>query len=264
MSKSLVLIALIMCIIVNPCDARDGNHPLISSESWFWHQAFRPAVVAQAPEQIRLCTEVEDAAAKLPSRNSVVQQMLKEAADHLRRANVALLAEATRNSASKLHRKLPSTYGEGHGAFQTAVRSFAAMGAGSSNDEAADRLAEELSRELEADKKPAGLRGFIGAQEQPTDAVGECRHVSKLGFEVLKYDIRHEGVPKTPAVAQSLAKNLIDAAAKTRRTWYQFMSHVDGLSSPWGAGAHFLPSTPQPAKVEADHAADVEETIISS
>lgn len=264
MCKIIGLIALIFSTC-SQCNA-------FTSDAWFWHQAFRPAVTARIPEHLRLCAEAENAAANLPSRNSVVRQMLNEAADHLRRANVALLAEASKNSASKLHKILPSTSGQGLGTFESAVHTFTAEGAVSTDkklaerfdtdEEVAQRLVHDLSQELEAKKKPSGLRGFTGAQENPTDVVGECRHVSKLGFDVLKFDIRHDGVPKTPAAAQSLAKSLIQAAGQTRHTWYQFMSHVDGLSSPWGAGAHFLPSTPsQPATVEDAHVA---ETIFST
>lgn len=229
----------------------------VTSDLWFWRQAFRPAVIAHTPQHLRLSAEIENVAAHLPPRNSVVRQMLTEAADHLRRANVALLAEAAKNSASKLHRSVPSTTGASRGVFESAVQTFAAEGVMSIEDDVAQRLADALSGELEAEKNPAGLRGFIGAQKRPTDAVGECRQVSKLGFDVLKFDIRHDGVPKTPAAAQSLAKSLIHAAGETRRTWYQFMSHVDGLSSPWGAGAHFVPSTPQSSLVDASVAKTV-------
>eukprot|EP00746_Dinoflagellata_sp_MGD_P002997 gnl/MRDRNA2_/MRDRNA2_105840_c0_seq1.p1 gnl/MRDRNA2_/MRDRNA2_105840_c0~~gnl/MRDRNA2_/MRDRNA2_105840_c0_seq1.p1 ORF type:complete len:266 (+),score=33.65 gnl/MRDRNA2_/MRDRNA2_105840_c0_seq1:58-855(+) len=233
LSLSVVTLLLTIC---SPCVAG-------TSDVWFWHQAFRPAVVAHAPEHLRLCAEVASVAANLPPKNAVVRQMLTEAADHLRRANVALLVEATKNSASKLHRSVPSTIGQSRDAFENAIQTFTAEGVMSTEDEVAQRLVDELSSELEAENKPAGLRGFVGANERPTDAVGECRQVSKLGFDVLKFDIRHDGVPKTPAAAQSLAKSLIAAAGETRRTWYQFMFHVDGLSSPWGAGGHFVAST---------------------
>jgi hypothetical protein len=241
LSLSIVILFFTMC---SPCVA-------VTSDVMFWHQAFRPAVVARTPEHLRLCAEVENVAANLPPKNAVVRQMLTEAADRLRRANVALLVEATKNSASKWHRPIPSTTGESRDAFESAVQTFTAEGVMSTEEEVAQHLVDDLSHELEAEKKPAGLRGFNGAREQPTDAVSECRQVSKLGFDVLKFDMRHDGVPKTPAAAQSLAKSLVHAAGETRRTWYQFMFHVDGLSSPWGAGAHFVPSTAQSAMVDA-------------
>lgn len=236
MPKFSLSVATLLFTICSPCVA-------VTSDVSFWHQAFRPAVVAHAPEHLRLCAEAENVAANLPPKNDVVRQMLIEAADRLRRANVALLVEAAKNSASKLHRSVPSTIGQNRDAFESAVQTFTAEGVMSTEEEVAQRLVDELSHELEAENKPAGLRGFVGARERPTDAVGECRQVSKLGFDVLKFDIRHDGVPKTPAAAQSLAKNLIHAAGETRRTWYQFMFHVDGTASPWGAGAHFVPAT---------------------
>lgn len=182
-------------------------------------QFWRP--ILDAAEDLHLDAHdavVQDAtriAGELPEENSYARQALLEAADHLRRADEAVLNQAVYSSKVAAERianaggsdwsSFISSWSSGPSFLTHALRRFVDGGGYS------ERLVEQVSSR-QANILPV-LRGVSAATG---DVLSDCRLASKRAFDLLKYDIYNKGVPKTPESAKAVAHRLVDAAGETR------------------------------------------------
>merc|ERR1712196_473606 len=137
-------------------------------------------------------------ALNLPQEYSYVEQKLLEAARRLRDANEALQSQssvAQGVAEQKLNEDASSTWSWSFSwenglsysnAFSNARNRLLGDG------EYSSKLSKDV-RDRQADVEPV-LRG---AANKLGDVLKNCRLVSSLGFDILKYDIYNKGVPKT-------------------------------------------------------------------
>lgn len=189
----------------------------------FWKPILSAGEDLNMEKHLEVYAEAEIVIKNLPAANEYVRQILREALDHLKRADDAAFQQAlssARLAREKLYAPVDggSSFSFLHGGqnfLKSALKRF--IGGG--------RYPERLVQHVEqrqADILPA-LRG---AADVSGDILGECRLASKKGFDVRKYDIYNRGVPKTPQAADDMADKIIDAASETRR---HFMRSITDL-----------------------------------
>jgi hypothetical protein len=209
----------------------DETRALEIKATQFW----RP--ILEAAEELHLDAHdavVHDAtriAGDLPEENSYVRQALLDAADHLRRADQAVLNQAVRSSSLASEHMTGSEAGDWNSFFSSwsttgpkfltqALRRFVSEGRYS------ERLLEQVANR-QADILPV-LRGV---SSETGSVLSDCRLASKRAFDLLKYDIYNKGVPKTPEAAKAVAHRLVDAAGETRHRFSQLIVEMaNGLA----------------------------------
>lgn len=77
------------------------------------------------------------------------------------------------------------------------------------------RYSEKLEKHV-SNRQRDVLPALRGASGIAGNVLTDCRLSSKLGFDVMKYDIYNDGVPKTPKVAKDAADRLVKASGETR------------------------------------------------
>lgn len=192
----------------------------------FWGSFLRSAQELQLEEHVQLLADTGRVIQELPPENEYVREALEEAARHLRSASDALLAQAARTSQAAgdgLARKDRSEWigsslltGSGHlDVFSRAIRRF--VGGGTYSEQL---LSSVQSRQADI------LPSLRGASEVTGTVLSDCHAAQRGGFDVLKYDLYHKGVPKTPESAKDVANRIIDASSSMHRRFTSFIGQA--------------------------------------
>jgi len=184
----------------------------------FWQPVLssaEAAKMASAYVHLSVYEEVETAIYTLPAENAHVHKLLTDALSRLKRADRTVFKQALESSeiASEQLVARPRNVGfsfltGGQNYFVQAIRNF--VGFGRYSEQAGQQVQQRL-----AEVTPV-LRGAAAATG---DVLSDCREGSKLAFDVLKYDIYTDGVPKTPEIAKVAAYSLVDAIGETRHNF---------------------------------------------
>jgi cell division septum initiation protein DivIVA len=190
----------------------------------FWKPILNAAEDVKMEKHLELYADVEAAINELPAENTYVRQTLREALDHLKRADDASFKQALASS-SIATEKLNAPYGQtgdsfsflhgGQNFLKAALKRF--IGGGRYPEKLVDHVEQRQADILPVLRGAASITGNI---------LTDCRLASKKGFDVRKYDIYNKGVPKTPKRASELADKIIDAAGETR---HRFTSSITDL-----------------------------------
>lgn len=197
----------------------------------FWKPILSAAEDVKMEEHLQLYADAEVVIDGLPAENVYVRSTLREALEHLKSADDAVFKQALASSnVAKQNLDGPCegssgglsflTGGGYKGFMQSALKRF--IGGG----RYPEKLVEHVQRRQD-DILPV-LRGVAGSTGS---ILSDCRLASKKGFDVRKYDIYNDGVPKTPQVADDMADRIIDAAGETRRRFMRGVTDmVKGLT----------------------------------
>lgn len=187
----------------------------------FWSAMLDRAEDSLALARLSFCDEADALISQLPKENEFVQSKLGEAVEHLRRANKQLIAQSqgTREVAEQKTAEA-SAGGWSWGWSKSwnwndglSFKNFWKHAAAELQEGGA--YAQALGRDV-ADRQAEALPVLRGAADRLGGVLQACRQTSRLSFDVLKYDIYHRGVPKTPAAAKDVADKLIAAQRETR------------------------------------------------
>lgn len=203
--------------------ATDERRALDIKGQNFWQPLLDNAEASKmtsAYKHLSVYEEVEAAITALPAANSHVRELLNEALTKLKRTDHSVFNQAVESAEVSSQQLLDGPKDEdafsfltgGQNYFTQAIRRFVGFGKYS------ERLGQQIRRR-QSDVAPM-LRG---AASVTTDVLRDCREASKLGFDVLKYDVYNKGVPKTPEAAKKAAYALIDAQSETR---HNFMTGI--------------------------------------
>lgn len=201
--------------------AGDEKRALELKSQQFWQPVLDNAEATKmtsAYKHLSVYEEVEAAIAELPAENSHVKQLLNDALTRVKRSDEKVFNQAMDSAEVASQQLLDGPAKEdafsfltgGQNYFTQAIRRFVGFG------QYSETLGKQVRRR-QADVTPM-LRG---AATVATNVLVDTREASKLGFDVLKYDIYTKGVPKTPEAAKKAAHKLIDAAAETRHNFMQ-------------------------------------------
>jgi hypothetical protein len=181
----------------------------------FWKPIKSAAEEVKMEKHLELYDDAEKVINDLPTENKYVRQVLREALDHLKRADDSAFKQALASSQlAKEKLDAPcdtnnafSFLSGGHFkvAFKAALKRF--VGGGRYSEKLVEHVEQRQADVLPVLRGAAGVTGNI---------LSDCRLASKKGFDVMKYDIYNRDVPKTPKVADDLADRIIDAAGETR------------------------------------------------
>lgn len=181
----------------------------------FWKPVLNAAQEVKMDSHVELYADAEAVLRDLPAENTYVRTALSEALDHLKKADDVLLEHALQSSnlaQDKLAEpcdtsSTPFSFLTGGQNFlRTALKRFISGGKYS------EKLVEHVGKR-QADILPV-LRG---AASKTGNILSDCRLASKRSFDVRKYDIYNDNVPKTPEDAKAVADRIIDASSETRR-----------------------------------------------
>lgn len=196
----------------------DESQALTIKKDKFWTSVLEPTTGTHVAEHLLLAKEAKTLAENLPKEFEYVQGKLLEAAQRLRDANDALQSQSSTAqdvAEKKLNEQPTSSWGLSfsweHGlsysnAFSHARNKFVGDGDYSS------KVAKDV-QDRQADIEPV-LRG---AASKLGNVLTNCRLVSSLSFDILKYDIYNKGVPKTTPEVKAMADRLIAAGRTTRQ-----------------------------------------------
>lgn len=201
--------------------AGDEKKALDLKSQQFWQPVLDNAEATKmtsAYKHLSVYEEVEAAIAELPTENAHVRELLKDALTRLKRSDDTVFNQAVDSAEVANQQLLDGPASEdtfsfltgGQNYFTQAIRRFVGFGKYS------ETLGKQVRRR-QADVTPM-LRG---AATVASNVLVDTREASKLGFDVLKYDIYTKGAPKTPEAAKTVAYKLIDAVSETRHNFMQ-------------------------------------------
>lgn len=190
----------------------------------FWSPVLNAAKDLQMEKHWELYTDAEAIIAGLPAENDYVRQALREALDHLKKADAVILKQAMESSKVASEKmEAPCDSGSYGFSFLTGGQNFLKAALGRFID--GGRYSEKLVKQV--DQRQADILPLLrGASSVTGNLLSDCRLASKRGFDVRKYDIYNRGVPKTPENAKDLANRIIDASGETR---HQFTSSITSM-----------------------------------
>jgi len=192
----------------------------------FWKPIVSAAEEIQMEKHFVLYAHAEDVISSLPAENEYVRQTLREALNHLKIADDASLNQALASSRLAQDR-LDAPAGQGSSGFsfltggaigsvwKAALKRF--IGGGSYPEKLMEHVGERQDGITPLLRSASGATG---------DILSNCRLASKKGFDVRKYDIYNDGVPKTPQTAKDLADLIIEAAGHTRHHFMQSITDM--------------------------------------
>merc|ERR1719486_303422 len=163
----------------------------------------------------------------LPPENEYVRQTLREALDHLKKADDVAFKQAlssSRVAKDKLDAPCdtsgsPFSFFTGGLTAKNFMKNVLKQFVGGGHYP--EKLVEHVEQR-QADIMPV-LRG---AATVTGSILSDCRLASKRSFDVRKYDIYNKGVPKTPQIADDVADRIIEASGETR---HRFTSSITDL-----------------------------------
>lgn len=197
----------------------DENKALGLKKEKFWTSMAATTEGTHVAEHLQLAKEAESLALwHLPEKYDYVQKKLLEASKRLREANEALQSQS-RSTQDVAEKKLNEDANSGwswsfsweHGlSYSNAFSNARAKLVG--DGDYSQKVAKDVA-DRQADIEPV-LRS---AASKLGDVLTNCRLVSSLSFDILKYDIYNRGVPKTPQEVKDISDKLIAAARVTRQ-----------------------------------------------
>lgn len=182
----------------------------------FWKPVMQAAQEMGMIEHLQLYEDVEKVISALPPESEYVRTAVSEALVHLRRADQLVLAQAAQSS--KLGSPAPwnlafSFLKGGQNPLAQAVRRFVSGG----------QYSETLQEQIKG--RQADILPLLREAASVTgNVLSDCRAASRRSFDVLKYDLYNEGVPKTPEIAKHVADRLVTAAGQTRHRFTSFVA----------------------------------------
>jgi hypothetical protein len=181
----------------------------------FWQPILDVGHDAHADEHLEVYAAVQAAIAELPGENQHVRDLLSEGLMRLKRADERVFLQAVESNrvASEQLYNGPGRF-ESAFSFLTGGQNF--LSAAIKRFVGGGRYSEKLLRDISS-RQGDILPGLRGVSSASGDVLTDCRLSSKLGFDVMKYDIYNKGVPKTPKVARDAADRLVSAAGETRK-----------------------------------------------
>jgi len=209
----------------------DETRALDAKSEQFWQPVLDAAEEVKPNEHAALYRDVEAVIAKLPEENTYVRTALRGAVKQLRLADDALEARASEDSELAAEKLATPAGGltEGFSFFTGSQKllSLAVLGIrhllGFSYQE---RLHEQIQQ-----RQTDILPSLRGAAKATANVLAETREASKTGFDILKYDIYQNDVPKTPEAAKQIAQRIVDAADEDRHKFLRpIVTSVDGIA----------------------------------
>lgn len=201
----------------------DERRALQIKSDEFWNIVKEAAQQTHIDAHLEVYADVEAAITALPEENKHVRDLLTEALLRLRRADAKVLQQTVQASELASERLLTTSSGDTPFSFLTGGQNFLALainrfiGGGQYTSKLTTQISDRQADILPVLREAASITGNV---------LGDCRLASKLGFDVLKYDIYNKGVPKTPPSATAAANKLVDAAGQTR---HNFMQGITGI-----------------------------------
>lgn len=201
--------------------AADENQAREIKKEKFWTSMVETTESTHVAEHLLLAAEAENLALRhLEDKYSYVKEKLVEASKRLREANEALQLQSS-DTKEVADKKLNENTGSGwnwgfswenglHLSYSNAFSDARARLVG--DGDYSQKVAKDVA-DRQADVEPV-LRS---AASKLGDVLTNCRKVSSLGFDILKYDIYNKGVPKTPPEVKAISDKLIAAARITRQ-----------------------------------------------
>jgi len=192
----------------------DDSSALNIKAEMFWKPIVSAAEDVQMHEHLALYADAEKVITSLPAENEYVRKTLTESLDHLKKADAVSFKQAL--AASRVAKEKLDNPSDGSGSgfsFLTGGQNFltAALKKFIGGSSYPDKLKEHVS-ERQADILPV-LRGASGVTG---NILKDSRLASSKAFDVLKYNLYHRDVPKTPKTATDLADRIVAAAGETR------------------------------------------------
>jgi len=197
----------------------DERRALEAKAEQFWQPVLDAAQATQmdvySGKHLAVYTQVESAIAGLPSENQHVRDLLSEALTRLKRADEKVFeqaVESTNVASEKLHNgpgnfdNVFSFMNGGQNWLASTMRRFVGGG----------RYSEKLEKHV-SNRQGDILPALRGTSKIAGSVLTDCRLSSKLSFDVMKYDIYNDGVPKTPKAATDAAERLVAASSETRK-----------------------------------------------
>jgi hypothetical protein len=205
--------------------AGDERQSLEIKNNQFWQAIQEAAKDTQIDQHILVYAEVQAAIEGMPAENQHVGGLLTDALALLRHVDEIVLEEALSSYELASGKIASGPAGEGafsflsggQNYFSLMIRRFVHGG----------QYTERVSKHV-ADRQADILPALRGAASVSGNLLKDCRETSRLGFDVLKYDIYNKDVPKTPESAKVVAHKLIDAAGQTR---HRFMRGIVGMAN---------------------------------
>lgn len=184
----------------------------------FWKPILSAAEDVKMEKHLELYADAETVINSLPPENEYVRQTLREALDHLKKADDVAFKQALSSSrVAKDKLDAPcDTSGSPFSFFTGGLTAKNFMKNVLKQFVGGGRYPEKLVEHVE--QRQADILPVLrGAADVTGNILSDCRLASKKSFDVRKYDIYNKGVPKTPKSADDLADRIIDAASETRR-----------------------------------------------
>lgn len=190
----------------------------------FWKPILGAAEDVKMEKHLELYADVEAVIKGLPAENEYVRQALREALDHLKRADDVSFKQALASSQVAKEKLDAPCDGNGGGfSFLTGGQNF--LKAALTRFVGGGRYPEKLVKHVE--QRQADILPVLrGAATVTGSVLSDCRLASKRSFDVRKYDIYNKGVPKTPQIADDVADRIIEASGETR---HRFTSSITDL-----------------------------------
>lgn len=190
----------------------------------FWNIVKEAAQKTNIDEHLQVYADAEVAIATLPEENKHVRDLLSEALLRLRRADAKVLQQTVQTSGLASERlQSSSSSADTAFSFLTGGQNFLALAI--NRFIGGGQYTSKVSKQI-SDRQADILPVLRGAASITGDVLQDCRLASKLGFDVLKYDLYNKDVPKTPPSGKAVANKLVDAAGQTR---HQFMQGITGI-----------------------------------
>jgi len=222
----------------------------------FWKPILSAAEDVNMEKHLQLYADAEAVILGLPKENDYVRKALREALDHLKSADDVSFKQALA-SASVAKEKLD-------GPRDTTSIGFSFLTGGLSPK---NFLKNALKRFIGGGRYPEKLVQHVqqrqadilpvlrGAADVSGNILSDCRLASKIGFDVRKYDIYNDGVPKTPKNADDVADRIIDAASETRSRFTRSITDlVNGITKDYEQKEENAGSTVTKASLHGLHA----------
>lgn len=195
----------------------------------FWQEVLDSAEDMKLAQHMHVYKATQQAITDLPIENVYVHETLSEALSLLRQADKSVLMQGTKAS-SVAAQRLSGDLGESPWSFFTGGgMSFlnSAIGRFTGSSTYTNRLRSHVNLR-QADILPV----LQDVSVETGSVLSNTRRASALAFDVIKYDIYNDAVPKTPKAATAAAYQIVDAVSETRHHFTSFITQAaDSLAN---------------------------------